>query len=162
MFTELGRVEPFQDSQGRGQKCKVAVERFDCSVGLSVGWGTLGATNPGWCSTKLFLQGYLLVPDPPPPLKAMTRPAPSPSFPIPGCFKKFPVFCARQNGTQSLGGLPSDSLSVTLLSALVPFLRITKQLHDAQSKRLHWVLTVTGSLLFLHGVLAPQPLCLSL
>lgn len=48
MFTELGHAEPFQDSQGRGQKCKVAVERFDCSVGLRVGWGTLGATNPGW------------------------------------------------------------------------------------------------------------------
>lgn len=47
---------------------------------------------------------------------------------------------------KSLGGLPSDSLSVTLPSALVPFLQITRQLHDAQSKQLHWVLIVTGTL----------------
>lgn len=92
--------------------------------------------------------------------KPCSPPALSPSFPIPGCFEKFTASRTCQNGTRSLGSLPSDSLSITLLSASVPFLRITKQLHDAQSKRLHWVLIVTGTLVFLRGTLVPQPLFL--
>lgn len=164
MFTELGHAEPFQDSQGRGQKCKVAVERFDCSVGLRVGWGTLGATNPGWRQVGWHEAVPSRPPTcPPPPAQSNDTPSSQPIFSNTRLLQEVsPSSALVRMNTRSLDGLPSDSLSVTLPSALVPFLQSTKQLHDAPSMRLHWVLTVTGSLLFQHGALALQPLCLSL
>lgn len=124
------RIPREEDKSARWQLSALLLRLTRCRMGFS-GGHQLGWQQVGW---------HEAAPARPLWLKAMTRPAPSPSFPIPGCF------CTRQNGTQSLGGLPSNSLSVTLPSALVPFLQITKQLRDAQSKRLHWVLIVTGTL----------------